>query len=128
MWDLTADPYMDTDPSIVLLPCIHSQQAVLLLRVCRMPAWLCCRKLSLVYHPDKNPDPKATEYFAEYITKAYQALTDETARANYEKFGHPDGQQATDVGIALPEWIFSKDRKTAPLVLGGEVLRPGAPS
>jgi hypothetical protein len=27
------------------------------------------RQLSLIYHPDKNPDPKATEYFAEYITK-----------------------------------------------------------
>ena len=79
-----------------------------------------------MYHPDKNPDPKATEYFAEYITKAYQALTDETARANYEKYGHPDGQQAQDVGIALPEWIFSKDRKTAPLVLGGEHCRAAA--
>ena len=41
----------------------------------------------------QNPDPKATKYFAESITKAYQALTDETSRLNYEKYGHPDGQQ-----------------------------------
>lgn len=33
------------------------------------------RQLSLQYHPDKNPDPKAAQYFAEKITKAYQALT-----------------------------------------------------
>lgn len=33
------------------------------------------RQLSLQYHPDKNPDPKAAVYFAEKITKAYQALT-----------------------------------------------------
>ena len=35
------------------------------------------RKLSLIYHPDKNPDPAATKYFAESITKAYKALTGE---------------------------------------------------
>ena len=78
-------------------------------------------KLAMQYHPDKNPDPAASKYFAEYITKAHTALTDETARQNYEKYGHPDGPQALDIGIALPEWIFSKDRNTAPLVLGGLV-------
>lgn len=35
------------------------------------------RKLSLIYHPDKNPDPAAAKYFAESITKAYKALTGE---------------------------------------------------
>jgi preprotein translocase subunit Sec63 len=43
-------------------------------------------------HP-QNPDPKATVYFAEHITKAYRALTDDISRANYEKYGHPDGPQ-----------------------------------
>lgn len=79
------------------------------------------RKLAMEFHPDKNPDPAASKYFAEYVTKAHTALTDETARKNYEKYGHPDGPQALDIGIALPEWIFSKDRNTAPLVLGGLV-------
>lgn len=79
-------------------------------------------KLALEYHPDKNPDPAASKYFAEYITKAHTALTDETAKKNYEKYGHPDGPQPLDIGIALPEWIFSKDRNTAPLVLAGLVL------
>jgi len=75
------------------------------------------RTLSLKFHPDKNPDPKATQYFAEYITKAYQALTDEVSRKNYEKYGHPDGPQAMNVGVALPEWMFAKDKNVAPLML-----------
>ena len=33
------------------------------------------RQLSLIFHPDKNPDPAAATYFAESITKAYKALT-----------------------------------------------------
>jgi preprotein translocase subunit Sec63 len=32
-------------------------------------------------------------------------LTDETIRENYEKFGHPDGKQQAERGIALPKWI-----------------------
>lgn len=79
------------------------------------------RRLSLKYHPDKNPDPTTQQYFAEYITKAYQALTDEASRINYEKYGHPDGPQGINVGVALPEWIFTKDKKTAPLMLLGLV-------
>ncbi|KAG2441769.1 hypothetical protein HXX76_003382 [Chlamydomonas incerta] len=75
------------------------------------------RSMSLLYHPDKNPDKKAHSYFAEYITKAYQALTDEAARKNYEKYGHPDGPQALDVGVALPTWLFTKDSRAAPLML-----------
>ena len=41
----------------------------------------------------QNPDPTAAEYFASFVSKAYAALTDEVSRANYEKFGHPDGPQ-----------------------------------
>jgi translocation protein SEC63 len=66
------------------------------------------RKLSLKYHPDKNPDPAAAVYFAESIAPAYKTLTDEGARSNYERFGHPDGKQSTKLGIALPEMLFGK--------------------
>jgi translocation protein SEC63 len=67
------------------------------------------RKLSLIYHPDKNPDdPLAASRFIQ-ITKAYQALTDETARANYEKYGNPDGPQTSKVGIGLPRFLLEKD-------------------
>ncbi|KAG7672402.1 hypothetical protein Ndes2526B_g09086 [Nannochloris sp. 'desiccata'] len=88
------------------------------------------RKLSLQYHPDKNPDPAAADYFAEYITKAYRALTDEASRENFKKYGHPDGQQAVSISVALPEWFFNKDKEAAPailltLLLGGIVLPLG---
>ena len=84
------------------------------------------RKLSLKYHPDKNPDPAAAEYFADSIAPAYKTLTDDAARENYEKYGHPDGKQSTKLGIALPETLFGKGGM-APvmlvlLVVGGILL------
>ena len=36
---------------------------------------------------------EAHNYFVEYISKAYQALTDPISRENFEKYGHPDGRQ-----------------------------------
>ncbi|KAK9789757.1 hypothetical protein WJX73_001047 [Symbiochloris irregularis] len=80
------------------------------------------RKLSVQFHPDKNPDPAAHKYFAEFITKAYKALTDPVARKNYEQYGHPDGPQSIKLNVALPEWLINGDAKQAPLVLGGLVL------
>jgi len=67
------------------------------------------RKLSLIYHPDKNPDdPLAASRFIQ-ITKAYNALTDETAKKNYEKYGNPDGPTTTKVGIGLPAFLLEKE-------------------
>lgn len=69
------------------------------------------RKLSLIYHPDKNPDdPLAASRFIQ-ITKAYQALTDDVAKKNYEKYGNPDGPQTTKVGIGLPRFLLEKDNQ-----------------
>jgi len=66
------------------------------------------RKMSLVYHPDKNTnDPAAASVFIQ-ITKAYNALTDPVAKANYEKYGNPDGPQMTKVGIGLPKFLLEK--------------------
>jgi translocation protein SEC63 len=31
------------------------------------------------------------------LLQAYKALTDEVARENYKKYGHPDGPQAMSV-------------------------------
>lgn len=69
------------------------------------------RKLSLKYHPDKLPrdltqearDRMEQEYIK--LTSAYKALTDEAMRENYLRYGHPDGEQPTTHGIALPKYL-----------------------
>lgn len=71
------------------------------------------RKLSLIYHPDKNPNnPQAASRFIQ-ITKAYSALTDEVAKSNYEKYGNPDGPTTSKVGIGLPGFLLEKDNHLA---------------
>lgn len=105
------------------------------------------RRLSIQYHPDKNPDPgwrffgssvyicllsgaqlsckygtfecylvptdlccmfsEANKYFVEYISKAYQALTDPISRENFEKYGHPDGRQAMFRSLLIQPFAFS---------------------
>lgn len=67
------------------------------------------RKLSLIYHPDKNVDDPAAQAKFIHITKAYTALTDEVARRNFEKYGNPDGPTGTKVGIGLPSFLLEKE-------------------
>lgn len=62
------------------------------------------RQLSLQHHPDRGGDPKVFVT----ISKAYEALTDEDTRRNWEEFGNPDGPTATQFGIALPKWMVEK--------------------
>ncbi|KMT16159.1 hypothetical protein BVRB_3g053200 [Beta vulgaris subsp. vulgaris] len=75
------------------------------------------RRLSIQYHPDKNPDPEANKYFVEYISKAYQALTDPVSRENYEKYGHPDGRQGFQMGIALPQFLLNIEGASGGIML-----------
>ncbi|XP_042505963.1 dnaJ protein ERDJ2-like [Macadamia integrifolia] len=79
------------------------------------------RRLSIQYHPDKNPDPEAHTYFVEFISKAYQALTDPISRENFEKYGHPDGRQGLQMGIALPEFLLNIDGASGGVLLLGIV-------
>lgn len=79
------------------------------------------RRLSVLYHPDKNPDPEAHTYFVEFIAKAYQALTDPISRENYEKYGHPDGRQGFQMGIALPQFLLNIDGASGGILLLGIV-------
>ncbi|MBA0864476.1 hypothetical protein Goshw_003339 [Gossypium schwendimanii] len=79
------------------------------------------RRLSIQYHPDKNPDPEAHDYFVEYISKAYQALTDPVSRENFEKYGHPDGRQGLQMGIALPPFLLNIDGASGGILLLGIV-------
>uniref|UniRef100_K3WHY4 J domain-containing protein n=1 Tax=Globisporangium ultimum (strain ATCC 200006 / CBS 805.95 / DAOM BR144) TaxID=431595 RepID=K3WHY4_GLOUD len=64
------------------------------------------RKMSLIYHPDKNIGDAVAEQKFMLVAKAYEALTDEVAKANYEKFGNPDGRQALQLSIGLPTFLL----------------------
>lgn len=72
------------------------------------------RRLSLIYHPDKET---GDERVFMKITKAHAALTDETARKNWEEYGNPDGPGAMSFGIALPSWIVEKNNSKFVLIV-----------
>lgn len=79
------------------------------------------KKLSVKLHPDKirlaaNQTLESVEDAWVQITKAYKALTDEVTRNNFLEFGHPDGPQQTDHGIALPKWLV--EGQGSPLLIG----------
>ncbi|KAJ8533089.1 hypothetical protein K7X08_015978 [Anisodus acutangulus] len=56
-------------------------------------------KLSLQYHPDKNKNKGAQEKFAE-INNAYDILSDEDKRKNYDLYGDEKGVPGFDAGGA----------------------------
>jgi translocation protein SEC63 len=49
-------------------------------------------------------------------------LTDETARANWEKYGNPDGPGAFHVAIALPRFLLEKENNVMVLCIFFAVL------
>lgn len=50
------------------------------------------------------------------ITKAYEALTDELARSNWEKFGNPDGPGTMQVAIGLPKFLLESENSIGVLI------------
>merc|ERR1719418_522010 len=83
------------------------------------------KKLSLIYHPDK---PTGNEKLFMKLTKAYDALTDETAKYNWEHYGNPDGPQAMVFGIGLPAWLVEEHNAIYVLGLYTLVFMIGLPS
>ncbi len=59
------------------------------------------RKLAKQYHPDLNKDnPDAATKFKE-INEAYEVLSDETKRANYDQFGSAEGNPYANAGAGF---------------------------
>src|SRR6478609_8496647 len=46
------------------------------------------RKTAIQFHPDKNPGNKEAEEKFKEAAEAYEVLSDETKRAQYDRFGH----------------------------------------
>ncbi|MCK5762900.1 MAG: DnaJ domain-containing protein, partial [Clostridiales bacterium] len=56
------------------------------------------RKLAMKYHPDKNPDDKASESKFKEINEAYEVLSDSEKRHLYDQFGHAGVNQNAGAG------------------------------
>ena len=56
------------------------------------------RKLAMQYHPDKNQGNKKAEDKFKEISEAYEILSDETKKKNYDMFGHADGNPFAGAG------------------------------
>lgn len=69
------------------------------------------RKLALKYHPDKNKAPEAEDKFKQ-ISEAYQTLSDEKLKSNYDNYGKvPDN-------FMTPEEIYTQIFSKMDPVLG----------
>lgn len=71
---------------------------------------------SLKWHPDKNPNNPQAEAKFMMIAKAYEALTDATAKENWEKYGNPDGKQSLAVSIGLPSFLLDTSNRNLVLL------------
>jgi molecular chaperone DnaJ len=52
------------------------------------------RKLALQYHPDRNPGKKEVEAKFREATEAYEVLSDDSKRKQYDQFGHAGSQHS----------------------------------
>lgn len=74
------------------------------------------KKMSLKFHPDKNPNNPQAEATFMMVAKAYEALTNPVAKENWEKYGNPDGKQSLAVSIGLPEFLLNVDNRNLVLL------------
>ena len=68
------------------------------------------KKLAVKYHPDKNLNNLQAKAKFMLITKAYESLTNEESKKNFELYGNPDGPGSMRFSIGLPSG-FVLDKK-----------------
>ncbi|EFR04524.1 hypothetical protein MGYG_07530 [Nannizzia gypsea CBS 118893] len=71
------------------------------------------RKLAITTHPDKNPDDETAHSRFQAIGEAYQVLSDETLRKQYDKFGKDK---------AVPGGGFEDPAELFGMIFGGEAF------
>ena len=66
------------------------------------------RKLAMEYHPDRNPDDKVAEDKFKEAAEAYEILSNQEKRAQYDRFGHAGiNNQYSNEDILLRDLQFS---------------------
>jgi len=67
------------------------------------------RKLAMQYHPDRNPDDKTAEEKFKEAAEAYEILSHDDKRNNYDRFGHEGVRGSTfgSEGFSSVNDIFS---------------------
>ena len=61
------------------------------------------RKMAMKYHPDRNPDNKASEEKFKEAKEAYEVLSDPQKKAAYDQYGHAGGDLRYSMEISLEE-------------------------
>ena len=66
------------------------------------------KKQALKYHPDKNKNDIDAKNKFILINKAYETLTNDKSKKNYELYGNPDGPISMRMSLGLPSFLLNK--------------------
>ena len=66
------------------------------------------KKQALKYHPDKNKNDIDAKNKFIFINKAYETLTNDKSKKNYELYGNPDGPVSMRMSLGLPSFLLNK--------------------